>query len=1206
MNTSIIKLGMFCLVMLCLSAWAINPPAGFQGAITLDGAPAPENATLIAWIPGSTADASCPIVSAGEYGPVQLAADDPATSDKEGGVQGDGVRFKLLVGDSVFNAEPVCIWKSGETQTVNLQVWRNRAAIWSATHEIEFNTVALRSQSEAGFSIVNAGNADLLIQEVVSVNNDIDVLFEDSLLVAKDSAKVIQVLFRPETEDEFNDQIRVSSNAGEWIITVHGRGYELWPLHWRVTADTTDWLGSSDSVGSLAYNQMTHHLALAGPGLSFVHPGTGRLLQQRIVPSENLHRVAISADGQIFACTLAMNGAEFKLYRYSDESAEPDLAFQGLLPERVGDALAVSGVGTELKVYVSGLGNSKIFIFTTTDGAVYENSGEIVLPEAGTAGYSICSVPETDYLFVAGPAKSARYIKNDGTPIYSFGTETISAANLSYFERMDGNGHLRRFLAFINGAAPGTKVAELLGPGPASLCDSVYVWPAATPEYQQFPNLNATAQVMYNGVENTLIELVTNNGLSSYHFNQILHDPMPCSGYLVGRVTNCSDASPLANAEIRILGLDWITITDDDGCYAFLDVPCQEYQVRVNAMNFFSQTKTVFVTDQLLATADFSLKQREYLPISVTACPSGPDVLLQWDLSRPQTRLFSHNEKPTSGWFQKMNMAYGVVFDLSPYVDATLEQVDFNHFSWQLLHGPYRYRVHIYNMLDSTQVAEMDGLTSQDSWASAQWETAVDLSSLSGLEKVGIFIEPLSGTVNDAHPIISTDNQVPCQPGVNYIIEDVSAPFATLMEAREKNDGYGNFLIDLWINHQGIRRQLIAGSAATPAAWSGTTEPTRRTITAAQINPKPQPPMPQSLYGFRIYRNLTDSQSTLQLLATTPPNSFSFVDIDMAQDTSCVYGVSALYDSVESAIVSVPYYHPPVLTISQAREDDNSDGLLDRIGQLVTVSGVTTTQNFASRSLSDFYMQEENTGVHITCASHALDVQPGMQIYISGRVTNEDGLAAIAITQPASLQVVKKDVPVLERLITYGQLADSLESRLVRVEGYILVNQADWPIAGQDGWLDITNGADTVTVFIDHNTDMDGTEAFSGIFNLVGILDYTAAHGYALRPRQRADFSVVSSVAQTSSAPERYELRQNYPNPFNPATTIMFTLPQSEPVRITVVDLSGRETAVLQDGPLSAGSHKFSFSGRGLASGVYFYQVETPTFRDCKKMILMK
>ncbi|HOJ04768.1 MAG TPA: hypothetical protein PK916_12290 [Bacteroidota bacterium] len=66
-----------------------------------------------------------------------------------------------------------------------------------------------------------------------------------------------------------------------------------------------------------------------------------------------------------------------------------------------------------------------------------------------------------------------------------------------------------------------------------------------------------------------------------------------------------------------------------------------------------------------------------------------------------------------------------------------------------------------------------------------------------------------------------------------------------------------------------------------------------------------------------------------------------------------------------------------------------------------------------------------------------------------------------------------------------------------------------------------------------------------------------------------------------------FTLHPNFPNPFNPATVIPIDLPASGRCTIRVLDLLGTEVAVLHDGFLEAGSHRFTFDGRDLPSGVY-------------------
>jgi hypothetical protein len=90
-----------------------------------------------------------------------------------------------------------------------------------------------------------------------------------------------------------------------------------------------------------------------------------------------------------------------------------------------------------------------------------------------------------------------------------------------------------------------------------------------------------------------------------------------------------------------------------------------------------------------------------------------------------------------------------------------------------------------------------------------------------------------------------------------------------------------------------------------------------------------------------------------------------------------------------------------------------------------------------------------------------------------------------------------------------------------------------------------------------------------------------------------------------------YELKQNYPNPFNPSTIISYSLAKSGPVTVKVFDVLGREVATLVNGETqAAGSHQVAFStsslARGASSGVYFYRIESGSFRDVKKMMLVK
>ena len=90
--------------------------------------------------------------------------------------------------------------------------------------------------------------------------------------------------------------------------------------------------------------------------------------------------------------------------------------------------------------------------------------------------------------------------------------------------------------------------------------------------------------------------------------------------------------------------------------------------------------------------------------------------------------------------------------------------------------------------------------------------------------------------------------------------------------------------------------------------------------------------------------------------------------------------------------------------------------------------------------------------------------------------------------------------------------------------------------------------------------------------------------------------------------PGEIVLDQNYPNPFNPSTSIQFSLPASETVTLRVFDAMGRTVATLLDRkPHMAGKYTVQFNGAGLASGVYFYRLETgSSVLMTRRMLLIK
>jgi hypothetical protein len=92
-------------------------------------------------------------------------------------------------------------------------------------------------------------------------------------------------------------------------------------------------------------------------------------------------------------------------------------------------------------------------------------------------------------------------------------------------------------------------------------------------------------------------------------------------------------------------------------------------------------------------------------------------------------------------------------------------------------------------------------------------------------------------------------------------------------------------------------------------------------------------------------------------------------------------------------------------------------------------------------------------------------------------------------------------------------------------------------------------------------------------------------------------------------------LYQNYPNPFNPSTKIKFNLPnpskgEATDVSIKIYDILGKEVAnlipPLWGGQEGLGTYEVEWNASNFPSGIYFYTIETGSFKDTKKMVLIK
>ena len=110
--------------------------------------------------------------------------------------------------------------------------------------------------------------------------------------------------------------------------------------------------------------------------------------------------------------------------------------------------------------------------------------------------------------------------------------------------------------------------------------------------------------------------------------------------------------------------------------------------------------------------------------------------------------------------------------------------------------------------------------------------------------------------------------------------------------------------------------------------------------------------------------------------------------------------------------------------------------------------------------------------------------------------------------------------------------------------------------------------------------------------------------------------AVLPVVLDSVGRPKHSVLLQNYPNPLNPETWIPYRLSEAGAVTVSVYDATGQQIRTLSlgfraEGYYQSRSRAAYWDGRNnlgepVSSGVYFYQLSTPSFNQVKRMEIVK
>ena len=240
------------------------------------------------------------------------------------------------------------------------------------------------------------------------------------------------------------------------------------------------------------------------------------------------------------------------------------------------------------------------------------------------------------------------------------------------------------------------------------------------------------------------------------------------------------------------------------------------------------------------------------------------------------------------------------------------------------------------------------------------------------------------------------------------------------------------------------------------------------------------------------------------------------------------------------------------------------------------------------------YIVNTPEGGTVTFSGHAWSNEPAA-------MPAEEAAAAPKITTSSAWAfIVTSNLQEKVSGATYTMVAKNLRTGVVTTEtvtsedGYV---SAVWADVSQKS---VVEAGDKIEISV---LDQDGT-IVSGPFQRT--VQSTDIHNAYMNVQMR-----VGDVR-----PQDTILGQNFPNPFNPETWIPYQLSRDSNVMITIYDVSGHTVRELNLGHKSTGSYMTNSSaaywdgkneaGEHVASGIYFYSLQTANFSATRRMVILK
>lgn len=199
---------------------------------------------------------------------------------------------------------------------------------------------------------------------------------------------------------------------------------------------------------------------------------------------------------------------------------------------------------------------------------------------------------------------------------------------------------------------------------------------------------------------------------------------------------------------------------------------------------------------------------------------------------------------------------------------------------------------------------------------------------------------------------------------------------------------------------------------------------------------------------------------------------------------------------------------PDVVAISSFSSVD-ANGVADSLNATKWIKAVVTSIDFDGNGGYSFFVKDATDGMNIWNFADVSGYDTptiGDSLAIRGTVEQYNGLTEL---KPDSIYLLNQGNPIGAPTAA-TVLDETTESEFIQLIGFEVVAGQTWPAAGSSANVSITNGTDTLTMRIDSDTDIDGSTAPAGMFDVKGLgaqFDSSNPYdeGYQIFPRMLTD-----------------------------------------------------------------------------------------------------